>query len=186
MALSLGTRPDCLGPPVMAMLEDLNRIKPVWIELGLQTIHERTAAAINRCYSLPVFEDACKQLKKAGLQVIVHVIFGLPGESREDMLETIRYLGAMDPPIDGVKLQMLHILKGTALGREYERAPFPLMGLEEYADLVAESIRILPEETVRHRMTGDGPGELLLAPGWTRNKKRVLNSIRRRLGDQLF
>ena len=112
------------------------------------------------------------------------MIFGLPGESREDMLDTVRYLAALDPPPDGVKLQMLHILRGTELGRQYEADPFPLLTLEEYADLVAESLRILPEETVIHRMTGDGPGALLLAPDWTRNKKKVLNTIHRRLAER--
>ena len=165
------------------MLEKLRRIKPVWVELGLQTIHERTAARIRRGYELPVYEDACRRLKAAGLTVIVHVIFGLPGENWEDMLETVRYLARQKPPVDGVKLQMLHVLKGTALGEEYEREPFPMMSLEEYAALVAESIRLLPEEMVIHRMTGDAPGPLLLAPDWTRNKKKVLNTIRRRLAE---
>ena len=183
VALSLGTRPDCLGPEVMAMLEKLRAIKPVWVELGLQTIHEETARRIRRGYELPVYEDACRRLKAAGITVIVHLIFGLPGESREDMLETVRYLARQTPPVDGVKLQMLHVLKGTALGKEYEREPFPMMSLEEYAALVAESIRLLPEEMVIHRMTGDAPGPLLLAPDWTRNKKKVLNTIRRRLAE---
>lgn len=179
--LSLATRPDCLGPEVMAMLDRLQRRKPVWIELGLQTVHERTAQAFHRGYTLPCFDEAYEKLKAAGVPVIVHVIFGLPGESREEMLDTVRYLAALQPPPDGVKLQMLHILRGTELGRAYERAPFPLLTLEEYADLVAESIRILPEETVLHRLTGDGPGKLLIAPDWTRNKKRVLNAIHARL-----
>ena len=179
--LSLVTRPDCLGSDVMAMLDRLRKRKPVWIELGLQTIHERTAEAFHRGYALPCFADAYRRLKAAGLPVIVHVIFSLPGESREDMLDTVRYLAALQPPPDGVKLQMLHILRGTELGRKYERAPFPLLTMEEYADLVAESVRILPEETVLHRMTGDGPGKLLIAPEWTRNKKRVLNAISARL-----
>ena len=183
VALSLGTRPDCLGPEVMAMLEKLRAIKPVWVELGLQTIHEETARRIRRGYELPVYEDACRRLKAAGITVIVHLIFGLPGESREDMLETVRYLARQTPPVDGVKLQMLHVLKGTALGKEYEREPFPMMSLEEYAALVAESVRLLPEEMVIHRMTGDAPGPLLLAPDWTRNKKKVLNTIRRRLAE---
>ena len=179
--LSLATRPDCLGNDVMAMLARLQERKPVWIELGLQTVHERTAEAFHRGYALPCFAEAYRRLKAAGIPVIVHVIFGLPGESREDMLDTVRYLAALDPPPDGVKLQMLHILRGTELGREYERSPFPLLSLEEYADLVAESVRILPGETVLHRMTGDGPGPLLIAPAWTRNKKRVLNAINARL-----
>ncbi len=175
--LSLGTRPDCLGPEVLAMLDRLNRIKPVWVELGLQTIHEQTAEAFHRSYSLPVFETAYAALKQLGITVIVHVIYSLPGETREDMLDTVRYLAALEPPIDGVKLQMLHILRGTQLGADYEAAPFPLLTLEEYAELIAESLRILPEDTVLHRMTGDAPGKLLMAPEWTRNKKRVLNTL---------
>ena len=181
VALSLGTRPDCLGADVMAMLGRLNRIKPVWVELGLQTVHERTAEAFHRGYPLSVFENGCRALKAAGLTVIVHVIFSLPGETREDMLDTVRYLAALDPPPDGVKLQMLHILRGTELGRQYAAEPFPLLSLEEYADLIAESLRILPEDTVVHRLTGDAPGKLLVAPEWTRNKKRVLNAINRKI-----
>ena len=179
VALSLGTRPDCLGADVLAMLRRLNRIKPVWVELGLQTVHERTAAAFHRGYPLSTFEAGYRALQDSGLTVIVHVIFSLPGETREDMLDTVRYLAALDPAPDGVKLQMLHILRGTELGAQYTREPFPLLSLEEYADLIAESLRILPEDTVLHRMTGDAPGKLLIAPEWTRNKKRVLNTINR-------
>ena len=177
VALSLGTRPDCLGPDVMAMLRRLNRIKPVWVELGLQTVHDRTAEAFHRGYPLATFAERYRALKDAGLTVIVHVIFSLPGETRADMLDTVRYLAALDPPPDGVKLQMLHILRGTEMGTQYAREPFPLLTLEEYADLIAESLRILPEDTVVHRMTGDAPGKLLIAPEWTRSKKHVLNTI---------
>ncbi|MBQ6403450.1 MAG: TIGR01212 family radical SAM protein [Oscillospiraceae bacterium] len=179
--LSLGTRPDCLGGDVLAMLQRLNAIKPVWIELGLQTIHERTAKAVHRGYDLASFERGYHALKALGLTVIVHVIFSLPCETKEDMLDTVRYLAALDPAPDGVKLQMLHVLRGTQLGAQYETAPFPLLGLEEYAELIAESVRILPEETVIHRLTGDAPGNLLIAPEWTRNKKRVLNAIQREI-----
>lgn len=179
--LSLGTRPDCLGGDVLAMLQRLNAIKPVWIELGLQTIHERTAKAVHRGYDLASFERGYRALKALGLTVIVHVIFSLPGETKEDMLDTVRYLAALDPAPDGVKLQMLHVLRGTQLGAQYETAPFPLLGLEEYAELIAQSLRILPEETVIHRLTGDAPGNLLIAPEWTRNKKRVLNAIQREI-----
>ena len=179
--LSLGTRPDCLGGDVLAMLQRLNAIKPVWIELGLQTIHERTAKAVHRGYDLASFERGYHALKALGLTVIVHVIFSLPCETKEDMLDTVRYLAALDPAPDGVKLQMLHVLRGTQLGAQYETAPFPLLGLEEYAELIAESVRILPEETVIHRLTGDAPGSLLIAPEWTRNKKRVLNAIQREI-----
>ena len=179
--LSLGARPDCLGGDVLAMLQRLNAIKPVWIELGLQTIHERTAKAVHRGYDLASFERGYHALKALGLTVIVHVIFSLPCETKEDMLDTVRYLAALDPAPDGVKLQMLHVLRGTQLGAQYETAPFPLLGLEEYAELIAESVRILPEETVIHRLTGDAPGNLLIAPEWTRNKKRVLNAIQREI-----
>ena len=179
--LSLGTRPDCLGGGVLAMLESLNAMKPVWIELGLQTIHDRTAKAVHRGYDLAAFEAGYHALKALGLTVIVHVIFSLPGETKEDMLSTVRYLAALDPPPDGVKLQMLHILRGTQLGADYEKAPFPLLTLEEYAELVAQSVRILPEQTVIHRLTGDAPGKLLIAPEWTRNKKRVLNAVNREI-----
>ena len=180
-ALSLGTRPDCLGEDVMAMLRQLQAIKPVWLELGLQTVHEDTARRIHRGYPLAVFADAYRRLKREGFLVVVHLIFGLPGETREDMLQSVRYLAALDPPPDGVKLQMLHILEGTELGEAYKRQPFPLLSLEEYADLIEESAAILPPETVFHRITGDGPGKLLLAPDWTRNKKRVLNTLNARL-----
>ena len=179
--LSLGTRPDCLGEDVLTMLERLNAIKPVWIELGLQTIHERTAKAVHRGYELAAFEAGYRALKALGLTVIVHVIFSLPGETKEDMLDTVRYLASLDPPPDGVKLQMLHVLRGTQLGAEYEREPFPLLTLEEYAELVAQSVRLLPENTVIHRLTGDAPGKLLIAPEWTRNKKRALNAINREI-----
>ena len=178
--ISIGTRPDCLGRDVMEMLQYLNQIKPVWVELGLQTMHDETAARINRCYSLAIFEEALIKLKCAGIRVIVHVIFGLPGESKEDMLQTVRYLAGLDPAPDGVKLQMLNILKGTMLERQYEDHPFPLLSMDEYTDLVAESIRLLPEEMVLHRMTGDGPGHLLVAPDWVRNKKKVLNMINKK------
>ena len=180
-ALSLGTRPDCLGEDVMAMLRKLQAVKPVWLELGLQTIHEDTARRIHRGYPLEVFRESYARLKREGFPVVVHLIFSLPGETREDMLQSVRYLAALDPPPDGVKLQMLHILEGTELGEEYKRQPFPLLSLEEYADLIEESAAILPPETVFHRITGDGPGKLLLAPDWTRNKKRVLNTLNARL-----
>ena len=179
--LSLGTRPDCLGEEIMDVLRELNQIKPVWIELGLQTIHEKTALRINRGYPLPVFEEAIRKLKQAGLQVIVHVILSLPGEDREDMLETARYLSGLNPGIDGIKLQMLNILEGTAMAEEYKEHPFPLLTMEEYAEIVCEMIRILPDDIVVHRLTGDGPGNLLIAPEWVRNKKKVLNTIHRRL-----
>ncbi|MCR5502154.1 MAG: TIGR01212 family radical SAM protein, partial [Lachnospiraceae bacterium] len=145
----------------------------------LQTIHERTAFRIRRGYELPVFRDSFMRLRENGFPVIVHMILNLPGETREDMLESMRYLSDLEP--DGVKLQMLQILKGTVLAGEYEKEPFPLMDLEEYAELIGECVRILPENTVLHRMTGDGPRRLLIAPLWCLDKKRVLNRLNREL-----
>lgn len=177
--LSLGTRPDCISGRMLEILKDLNRVKPVWVELGLQTIHEETARRIGRGYSLPVFEDTYRRLKDAGLTVIVHMIFGLPGETREMMLETVRFLAGLQPELDGVKLQMLQVLKGTRLAEEYAAEPYPLMTLDEYAYLVRDSVKLLPEKTVLHRMTGDGPKRLLIAPLWCADKKRVLNTMNR-------
>ena len=183
VALDLGTRPDCLPPEMIAMLRDLRTEydKPVWIELGLQTIHEKTAGRINRGYKLEVFEDAYRRLKDEGFEVIVHVILGLPGESREDMLETVRYLSLLTPALDGIKLQLLHILKGTELAREYEADPFPLFTLDSYCDLVVDCLKLLPPQTVVHRLTGDGPKRLLIEPQWSADKKRVLNTLSRKI-----
>lgn len=182
-ALDIGTRPDCLPPEMVEMLRNLQLSsgKPVWVELGLQTIHEETARRIRRGYELPVFEDAYRRLKEQNLEVIVHVILGLPGESRENMLGTVRYLSSLTPTLDGIKLQLLHILKGTELAREYEANPFPLFTLDSYCDLVVDCLKLLPPETVVHRITGDGPKRLLIAPQWSANKKRVLNTLSRRI-----
>lgn len=178
--LSIGTRPDCLGREVLQMLRELREIKPVWIELGLQTIHEETAEHFHRGYTLEVFEEAYKNLKEAGIEVIVHVIFGLPGETKEDMLETVRYLSDLEPPLDGIKLQNLQILKGTQMYEEYKENPFHILTLDEHAELVSESLKMLPGDTVIHRMTGDGPRRLLVEPLWSLDKKNVLNTINRR------
>lgn len=181
--LSIATRPDCLGSRIMEMLKKLAAIKPVWVELGLQTIREDTAARVRRGYRLPVFEEAYRKLTDIGIDVVVHVIFGLPGETEEDMLDTIRYLAGLTPPLFGIKIQMLHVIRGTEMAEEYRQCPFPLLSLETYADLICRSASILPEETVVHRMTGDAPGPLLIAPEWTRNKKKVLNTINRKLSE---
>ena len=181
LGLSVGTRPDCLEPEKIAMLASLNIQKPVFVELGLQTIHERSALFIRRGYPLPVFEDAVKSLKAAGIPVIVHVILGLPGESRDDMLATCRYLGSLG--IDGIKLQLLHILDGTDLATLYKAEisencdKFSTMSLDEYASLVVSIIEQLPPQMVVHRITGDGPKRILLAPAWSGDKKKVLNTI---------
>ena len=175
VALSIGTRPDCLPEDVVALLKLLNQKKPVWVELGLQTIHEGTANFIGRGYDLAVFEDAYRRLKEAGLTVIVHVILGLPRETKEMMLETVCYLGNL--PIDGIKLQLLHVLKGTRLAKLYEKEPFPILSLEEYTDLVTNCIAYLPQSVVIHRISGDGPKSILLEPKWSANKRQVLNAI---------
>ena len=179
--LSVATRPDCLPEETGALLARLNRIKPVWVELGLQTIHEESARYIRRGYPLAVYEDALRRLKEAGLTVITHVILGLPGETREDMLETIKYLakGIKDTRTDGIKLQLLHVLKNTDLAKDYLAGRFSVMTLEEYLPLLADCVRRLPPDMVVHRITGDGPKSLLLAPLWTGNKRLVLNAITR-------
>ncbi len=175
VALSVGTRPDCLGDEVVAFLKELNRQKPVWVELGLQTIHEKTAERIHRGYRLEVFEDAYRRLKEAELTVVVHVILGLPGETKEEMLETVDYLGKI--PVDGIKLQLLHILKGSQMAAEYEKNPFSLMELEEYLDLILTCVARLPQSVVIHRLSGDGAKALLIGPAWSANKKLVLNRM---------
>lgn len=180
VALSIGTRPDCLPDEVVALLERLNRVKPVWVELGLQTIHEKTARYIRRGYALGVYEDTLARLKAAGIEVIVHVILGLPGESREDMMATIGYLSGEHRP-DGIKLQLLHVLEGTDLAEDYRAGKFRCMEMEEYLEVLFECIRRLPPDMVLHRLTGDGPKRILIAPLWTGDKKRVMNTIRREM-----
>ena len=179
VALSVATRPDCLGPEVLALLSELNQTKPVWVELGLQTIHEGTARYIRRGYPLPVYDKAVRDLKEAGLEVIVHVILGLPGESAEDMLETVRYVAASGA--DGIKLQLLHVLRGTDLADDYYAGKVPVMSLEEYTDLLCRVVKEIPDEMVIHRLTGDGPKKLLIAPAWSADKKKVLNTRNRKI-----
>ena len=179
-ALSVGTRPDCLGEEVVALLLRLNKIKPVWVELGLQTVHEETAKYIRRGYGLPVYEDALRRLKAAGITVIVHVILGLPGETEEMMLQTVDYLAGEHRP-DGIKLQLLHVLEGTDLAEDWRAGKFSCMEMREYFDLLCKILPRLPPDTVIHRLTGDGPKRILLAPQWTADKKRVLNEWNRTL-----
>ena len=182
VALSIGTRPDCLSPEIVALLSRLNKQKPVWIELGLQTIHDKTLHAIRSGFTLSQFEQAVSDLHKRNIPVITHLILGLPGETKEDMLSSVRYVGSL--PVTGIKLQLLHILKGTDLGTAYMADPFPLFTLEEYCDLIADCIALLPPEIVIHRLTGDGPRNLLLAPLWSTDKKRVLNTIQKCLRER--
>lgn len=180
--LSIATRPDCLCPEVLDLLEECNKIKPVWIELGLQTIHESSALFIRRGYALSCFEEALSNLRKRNIPVIVHVILGLPGETKDDMLKTIDYLANKD--IQGIKLQLLFVLEHTDLGTYYKEHPFPVMTQDEYCDFVITCIEHLPENVVIHRITGDGPKKDLITPLWTSNKRSVLNQIHRRFKER--
>ena len=173
--LSVATRPDCLEPPVVDLLARLNQRKPVWVELGLQTVHEDTASFLRRGYPLSTFEDAVQRLRAQGIEVVTHVILGLPGEDKERMLKTIRYLNTQD--IQGIKLQLLHILKGTDLAALYAQRPFHVFTMEEYVETVVSCVEHLRPEIVVHRLTGDGPKDLLIAPLWSRSKRHVLNTI---------
>lgn len=174
--LSIATRPDCISEEILDMLERLQQVKPVWVELGLQTIHEKTAEYIRRGYELPMYDAAIEELKKRNITVITHVILGLPGETVEDMLATIDYVGQTGT--QGIKLQLLHVLKGTDLESEYKAGVFQTLSLPEYIDILELCVRHLPKEMVIHRLTGDGPKRLLIAPEWSGNKRLVMNTIR--------
>lgn len=182
VAISIGTRPDCLGEEVLELLEELNQKKPVWIELGLQTIHERTAQYIRRGYRLECFERAVEELRKRKIEVIIHTILGLPGEKEEEMLATIRYLNTKD--IQGIKLQLLHVLKGTDLAADYEQGKFEVLEREEYLLLLQKCLELLDPSIVIHRITGDGPADLLIAPLWASRKREVLNLFHRQMKEQ--
>ena len=173
--LSIATRPDCLSDEVIDLLSELNQIKPVWVELGLQTSHEETADFIRRGYSLSVFEDSVIRLRKSKITVIVHTILGLPGETQDMILDTIKYLNTQD--IQGIKLQLLHILKNTDLADYYETHPFWIPTMDEYFSLLSKCICHLRPDIVIHRLTGDGPKSILIAPLWTGNKRQVLNQM---------
>lgn len=175
--LSIATRPDCIDEEIVSLLVELQKTykKPVWVELGLQTIHEDTAIYIRRGYQLPCFEYAVKLLRDAGIEVIVHVILGLPGETKEQMIQTVTYLNGVD--IQGIKLQLLHVLSDTDLAKDYIDGKFHVLEEDEYVELVAECIARLRPNIVIHRLTGDGPKDLLLAPLWSTSKMKVLNHI---------
>lgn len=173
--ISIATRPDCINEEVVDLLAEINKIKPVWVELGLQTIHKKSAEYIRRGYELSVYDDAVKLFCDSGIEVITHVILGLPGESKEDMLETVKYVGMSGSK--GIKLQLLHVLKGTDLAKDYEDGQFSCLSMEEYIDIVCSSLKVLPEKMVIHRMTGDGAKKDLIAPLWSVDKKRVLNAL---------
>ena len=178
--LSIGTRPDCFSKEIYDLLKECNQKKPVWIELGLQTIHEKTAEFIRRGYSLSVFEECIRNLKKRKISVIVHIILGLPGESEQDILQSVDYLNRQN--IDGIKFQLLHILKGTDLAKMLPE--LTLYTQDEYISLLLKCITRLSPDIVIHRMTGDGSKELLLAPDWSQNKRSVLNQIAHTMKEQ--
>ena len=182
VALSIGTRPDCLSPEIVALLSRLNKQKPVWIELGLQTIHESTAKYIRRGYPLCVFDDAVKRLRKENIEVIVHTILGLPDENTADILETMEYLNHMD--IQGIKLQLLHVLRGTDLAADYEKGLFQTYERDEYISLLINCLEHLRPDMVIHRITGDGPKDLLIAPLWASRKREVLNMLHHRMKEE--
>ncbi|MCR4721596.1 MAG: TIGR01212 family radical SAM protein [Lachnospiraceae bacterium] len=173
--LSIATRPDCISEEMYELLGELRKTKPVWVELGLQTVKEETARYIRRGYELPVYDECVARLQKLGIEVVTHVILGLPGETREDMAETVRHVA--DVGSNGIKLQLLHILRGTDLEREYGEGKVPVMTLDEYVDLLKYLIPMIPDSVIIHRLTGDGPKKGLVAPLWTGDKKRVLNAI---------
>ncbi|MEF2836452.1 MAG: TIGR01212 family radical SAM protein [Oscillospiraceae bacterium] len=177
VGLSIGTRPDCLGSDVVALLQEINQIKPVSVELGLQTIHEKTARYIRRGYETNVYYDAVRRLKAAGIDVVTHIILGLPGETEKMMLQTTK--AVVEAGTDGVKFHLLHVLRGTDLQKDYEAGKFACMSLEEYGDLLKKCVAMLPENIVVHRITGDGAKKDLIAPLWSADKKRVLNYLHR-------
>ena len=175
VGMAIGTRPDCLGEDVIDLLREINGVKPVSVELGLQTVHEETARYIRRGYDSAVYFDAVKRLKDAGIEVVTHIILGLPGETVDMMLETTRQ--AVLAGTDGVKFHMLHVLRGTDLARDYEDGKFQIFSLEEYGEVLKKCISCLPEHIVIHRITGDGAKKDLVAPMWSGDKKRVLNYL---------
>lgn len=174
VALSIGTRPDCLGDDILALLDELNQIKPIFVELGLQTIHERSASYIRRGYSLNVYDKAVEDLHNIGINVVTHIIIGLPNETTNDIIESVKYVCKVT---DGIKLQLLHILKDTDLEKEYNEGIFEVLTLEEYTQIICECVKVIPNNVVIHRLTGDGAKKDLIAPLWSADKKNVLNTI---------
>lgn len=175
VAVSIATRPDCISDEILSLLNEINMIKPVFVELGLQTIHEASAMYIRRGYSLSVYDEAVKNLKKIGVNIVVHLIIGLPNENKEDILESVRYV--CSSKVNGIKLQLLHVLKNTDLADDYMAGKFKALEFEEYLDIIKSCVEIIPNDIVIHRLTGDGAKKDLIAPLWSADKKRVLNAI---------
>lgn len=204
LAVSIATRPDCLPEEMVEMLSEVNAVKPLTVELGLQTANEKTAEFLQRGYKNEVFEDAVRRLKEKGIEVVVHLIVGLPGETKENCLDTARYLAELSGTapgemssqtmartgclVDGVKIQVLQVLSGTKLAELAAKDPrlVPEISLEEYTQIVKEMLWILPSDMVVHRLTGDPPKKLLISPAWTADKKKVLNYMRRELSSRVI
>ncbi|MCQ2551033.1 MAG: TIGR01212 family radical SAM protein [Clostridia bacterium] len=176
--LVIGTRPDCLGDDVLDLLEEINKEHFMWVELGLQSIHEKTARFINRCYDQEVFDEALKKLQERNIKVVVHIILGLPGETKEDMLESVKYVA--DKGIFGIKLHLLNVVKGSRLEEEYSDYQ-PFESIEEYAKLVVGCLEVIPESVTIHRLTGDAPRKILISPPWSYKKRTILNTINEEL-----
>ena len=174
VALSVATRPDCVDDNVLKLLEKLNKIKPVWVELGLQTIKESSVDYIRRGYENSVYVHTATKLRNIGIEVITHIILGLPNENKLDMLRSVDFACKYS---DGIKLQLLHILKGTDLLKDYEDSKFNALTMEQYIDILCDAVSIIPKNVVVHRLTGDGDKKILVAPSWSGNKKVVLNTI---------
>lgn len=182
VALAIATRPDCLSEEVLNLIEEFNDRVYTWVELGLQTVHDNTAKLINRGYSLNVFEEALENLNRRKIDVVVHIIFGLPGETEEQMLETVKYIS--HKKVKGVKFHLLHLMKNTPLEVLYNKGILKFLEQEQYIDLICRSITLLPPEVVIHRLTGDAPRNLLIGPKWSLKKWEVLNAIDKELNDK--
>ena len=180
VALSIATRPDCIGDDVLLLLDEINKIKPVFVELGLQTSNEGSAIYIRRGYTNDVYDTAVNRLHSIGINVVTHIILGLPGENKQDMLKSVEYACRVT---DGIKLQLLHVIDGTDLADEYRQGKFNVLSLEEYTDIIVDCVKIIPKNVVIHRLTGDGAKKDLIAPLWSADKKTVLNTINKAIKD---
>lgn len=189
VGISIATRPDCIDDEIIGLIEEINSIKPVWVELGLQTIHNATASYIRRGYELEAYESAVEKLQVIGVHIVTHIILGLPNETKEMMVQSVDYVGKLASSFQkfhqfGIKLQLLHVIKGTDLAKEYEAGTFETLSLEEYVDLVVRCLKVLPADMVIHRITGDGDKKTLIAPLWSGDKKRVLNTLNKAIAEE--
>ena len=182
VGINIGTRPDCLGAEVLDVLSEINAKKDVTVELGLQTSNDKTAEYINRCYNTKVFDTAVQNLKARGIEVVAHMIIGLPFETEEDILNTAKHIA--NSGTDGIKFHLLHVLKNTKLATQYEKGEFSTLSLEDYTRILKNCIEVIPPQMIVHRITGDPPKSELVAPSWSADKKRVLNYINKYFKEQ--